>query len=313
MFFIMLFIFSLRFTHHLHTQGMREARRKEIKQRREAAQRELISGAPQGSDIMAGAVPFHHALDTQDEEEQMPFLGPDELFDAFAQRKEDDEAFCAVCGDGSSIEPNVILFCDRCDIAVHQRCYDVDIVPETEWLCWPCKEHEASLLAQGVPQSEIRKPHMMPEDRKKLTGGARDATCTLCPIKLGAFRRTGDGSRWVHQACALWHPESYMLPGNGPNVVEGLNKIPQKRWTTPCDICGRSEGAVINCKHPGTCQYSFHVLCARTCGLYLSTFVVVALLLCVHMWMDGWLSIISDSSSSSYQGCVIYAHSKTLE
>lgn len=205
-----------------------------------------------------------------------------------AQRREEDEAFCAVCGDGSSMEPNVILFCDRCDVAVHQRCYDVDTVPTHEWLCWPCKEYEEAQRAAGVPQDEIRPRHMMPEERKQLKGGARDVKCALCPIKCGAYRKTVDGQHWVHQTCALWHTETYLVPGAGPNVVEGVSRIPAKRWTRACDICGRTEGAVMNCQHPGTCQYAFHVLCARNCGLYLSKLTRKALfqMLCCRTFLS---------------------------
>jgi hypothetical protein len=154
-------------------------------------------------------------------------------------------------------------------VAVHQRCYDVDTVPETDWLCWPCREHEEAQRAAGVPQAQIRPPHGLPLDRAKLGGGAREARCALCPIRGGAFRRTVDGAQWVHQACAAFTQETYLTAGTGPNVVAGLGNIPARRWEALCDICGLPEGAAVNCRHPGTCAFSFHVLCARNCGLYL--------------------------------------------
>ena len=190
-----------------------------------------------------------------------------------AHRREEDEAFCAVCGEGHSAPPNVILFCDRCDVAVHQHCYDVAVVPEAEWLCWPCREYEEQQRAAGVAQAEIRPPHALPDERRDLPGGSKDVKCALCPIRCGAFKKTVDGAQWVHQTCALWHHECILVAGPQPSVVDGLNKIPKKSWMGNCDICGLSgyeNGAVVNCRHPGTCQYSFHVLCARNCGLYLS-------------------------------------------
>ena len=39
---------------------------------------------------------------------------------------------CCVCGDGLSLEPNIIVFCERCDIAVHQACYGVRNIPAGE-------------------------------------------------------------------------------------------------------------------------------------------------------------------------------------
>lgn len=47
--------------------------------------------------------------------------------------------------------PNQIVFCERCDVAVHQHCYGIATVPDGEWLCEPCREYEEAQLAQGVP------------------------------------------------------------------------------------------------------------------------------------------------------------------
>lgn len=49
--------------------------------------------------------------------------------DQLASRKEDEEALCAICADGLSAEPNFIVFCERCDLAVHQRCYGIEEIP----------------------------------------------------------------------------------------------------------------------------------------------------------------------------------------
>ena len=47
-------------------------------------------------------------------------------------RAHDEEAVCCVCADGLSLEPNIIVFCERCDIAVHQACYGVRNIPAGE-------------------------------------------------------------------------------------------------------------------------------------------------------------------------------------
>lgn len=249
---------------------VKEEAEKKLKQRRETAHREALAsvgGVGSPRPVLGSGNSFEM---TSNGRIVAPSLGPEDLFDVLAQRREDEESFCAVCGDGTSIEPNVIVFCDRCDVAVHQHCYDLSEVPESEWLCWPCREYEEKLRAEGVPQIEIRPLGALPEDRRRLPGGSRDVKCALCPIKGGAFRRTMDGSQWVHTACACWHDGPWLEPSSSAEAVDGLFKIPSKRWTTACDICGKIDGAVVTCKHPGPCQYSFHVLCARNCGLYLT-------------------------------------------
>ena len=72
-----------------------------------------------------------------------------------------------VCGGGHSEQPNEIVFCERCDVAVHQECYAVPSIPEGACarccappmhpgLCNALHHDEASLLSRltgciGVP------------------------------------------------------------------------------------------------------------------------------------------------------------------
>ena len=265
------------FTWHLE-QKIEDAKDAEKRHRREMAQRQAmkmkgsavsVSISPSGTSPGSNRPILGRSTTAHGVHIGKPLLDAEQLYDVLAQRNEEDESFCAVCGDGYSAEPNMIIFCDRCDVAVHQKCYDVKDVPQHEWLCWPCKEYEDLERAKGKSQEEIRPLHMLPEQRKKLPGGSKDIKCLLCPLKYGAFRRTTDGAAWVHQTCAMWHPEAYLSHADGPNVVEGVWDIPEKRFKTECDICGLTDGAIVPCSRP-SCPYVFHVLCARNCGLYLT-------------------------------------------
>ncbi|KAK9858469.1 hypothetical protein WJX84_005081 [Apatococcus fuscideae] len=193
-----------------------------------------------------------------------------EIIDALAERTEDEEALCAVCGGGVSEAPNVIVFCERCDLAVHQQCYHVSEIPDGEWLCWPCRLYEEEEAAKLVPKAVVRPPRWDPSAASaRDAGGSRTVTCKLCPVRHGAFRQTIDGLYWVHQACAMWHPEAHVRNEPGARVIEGVpGSIRADRWTQ-CSICNRSDGAVVRCNY-GHCATGFHPLCGRNVGLYLA-------------------------------------------
>lgn len=59
---------------------------------------------------------------------------------------DDDDVACVICNGLDSEEPNEILFCDNCDKAFHQLCYDVPVVPEGDWLCRDCRPDAGDFL-----------------------------------------------------------------------------------------------------------------------------------------------------------------------
>jgi len=236
---------------------LRAARRAHKRAARDAAARAAAAAA---ADAAPGPRPRGGAT-----------LPPDDaLTDHLAARAGDEDAMCAVCGFGESAPPNLIVFCERCDVAVHQGCYGVGVVPEHEWLCWPCREHEVALAASGVPRDQVRPPRWATAGAGAPPGGGSlDTTCALCPVRRGAFRRTVDGAAWVHVPCALWHLETGVRAGPACAAVTGVTSVRADRRGVRCSECGRTEGAVVRCAQAG-CGAPCHPLCARNHGGHLS-------------------------------------------
>ncbi len=78
---------------------------------------------------------------------------------------EEDDEVCAICGKPDSKKPNEIVFCDNCDMAVHQKCYGLAEIPEGDWICRSCSQDDATLT--GINGNEAaRAPVVARDDRQ---------------------------------------------------------------------------------------------------------------------------------------------------
>lgn len=156
----------------------------------------------------------------------------------------DEDVVCDVCQSPDGEDGNEMVFCDKCNICVHQACYGILKVPEGSWLCRTC--------ALGI----------FPK-------------CHLCPKKGGAMKPTRSGTKWVHVSCALWIPEVSIGNPEKMEPVTNVSQIPSNRWALICCLCKEKTGACIQCSAK-SCRVAFHVTCGLQCGLKMNTILTEA-------------------------------------
>ena len=153
----------------------------------------------------------------------------------------DDDIVCDVCRSPESETDNEMVFCDGCNICVHQACYGIERVPEGSWLCGTCA-HEG---AQFKPE------------------------CLLCPNREGSMKPTRNARHWCHVSCALWTPEVRFGNESRMEPVVNLQQIPEFRWKLLCELCKKNKGCCVECSYSDgeKCQSAFHITCAFKHGL----------------------------------------------
>uniref|UniRef100_A0A672HAQ4 Jade family PHD finger 3 n=1 Tax=Salarias fasciatus TaxID=181472 RepID=A0A672HAQ4_SALFA len=151
----------------------------------------------------------------------------------------DEDVICDVCRSPDSEEGNDMVFCDKCNICVHQACYGIVKVPIGSWLCRTC--------VLGI-----------------------DPQCLLCPQKGGAMKATRAGTKWAHVSCALWIPEVSIACPERMEPITKVSHIPSSRWSLICSLCKLKTGACIQCSVKN-CTTPFHVTCAFEHSLEMKT------------------------------------------
>lgn len=178
-----------------------------------------------------------------------------------AQLDQDMDAVCDVCFDGEVTPDNQIIFCDACNVAIHQRCYGIDQIPTGNYFCHTCthfeidKEYLAAKRRNGPPLKISRPP----------------IHCELCPKRQGAFVQVQTlvqekKPRWVHVGCAKWQGMNY-VDVEAKDKIEDLTALKNhfRVQGIKCTLCKSGIGALHQCRVDG-CDKWLHLTCARAVG-----------------------------------------------
>ena len=235
----------------------------------ETTSREILSKAyAEHSEFVTGSQRDKRELDKQKIEEYQAVqkrLQEAELAWQ-AQLDQDMDAVCDVCFDGEVTPENQIIFCDACNVAVHQRCYGIDQIPTGNYFCQTCihfevdKEYLAARRRAGPPTKITRHPII----------------CELCPRRQGAFvqvdqpvkegEREPKKAKWVHVGCAKWQGMNY-IDDTTKDKIEDLTVLKNyfKAQGYECCLCKGKMGALHPCREEG-CDKFMHLTCARSVG-----------------------------------------------
>ncbi|KAI3460615.1 hypothetical protein Pfo_017278 [Paulownia fortunei] len=158
---------------------------------------------------------------------------------------------CDICRRVETIL-NPILVCSSCKVAVHLDCYRSVKSSTGPWHCELCEDLFSSQGFGAPSTNSWEKPYFVAE-------------CGLCGGTAGAFRKSVDG-QWIHALCAEWVLESTYRRGQ-VNPIKGMETVCKE--VDACVVCRHKQGVCLKCSY-GHCQSTFHPICARSAGFYMT-------------------------------------------
>jgi len=153
-----------------------------------------------------------------------------------------DDTICGICFDGESTEKNPIVFCETCDLPLHQSCYGIKDIPEGDYFCDRCLYIERQMIGSSVRV---------------------DPECSCCPVKKGAMKITEEGT-WIHVMCALWYHDHVKIKNK--MLMKSICITSSTSSFGCCSVCKMNSGLTIKCSRR-QCKKYFHPICAWYGGL----------------------------------------------
>lgn len=169
-----------------------------------------------------------------------------------------DEDACDICLDDDFNDENPIVYCDGCDICVHQGCYGITDaeMAHDHWYCKRCTAQNGSAS----------------NDQLCLICGTSNTDFSMKRLKYTDGPPSPDeASLWVHCLCyrlfpgLIYEPEDakqLLSAAISASIAKQRSSVLQKQ----CSGCSSNSGSLVRCQAPVGCQRYYHPPCIVEAG-----------------------------------------------
>jgi hypothetical protein len=150
-----------------------------------------------------------------------------------------NDSDCCVCFFTNTEDTNPIVFCDSCNVAVHQECYGIPEIPEGDYFCDLCTF------------------------KNKNGKTTFNKECILCKNSKGAMKKYDkSGDNWVHVTCVLI--SQFLSFKNYSTLDSILDTHLNKNSKEKCEICKKEGGELFtfSCESKKIAKAYYHFMCA---------------------------------------------------
>lgn len=176
-----------------------------------------------------------------------------EYLSEFYENLRTSESECCVCFYSDFEDLTPIVFCDSCNVSIHQECYGIKEIPEGDYFCDLCLFNKRV----GKGSNQTVSTHYNPQK------------CVLCGCAKGAMKKLSkNGDYWAHVTCIFLSSSlQFKNYDTMEDVVGFSSKMVREEKYKKCFYCKLSTGDLFSCSYCANGNFFFHFFCAYLNGL----------------------------------------------